>query len=69
MSESLLVFVPSGDAEKSYKNITTTPVYLDNIRENTMVYCNVVAPQSVQPVDKRWPDVQIQVMVEAKSVK
>ncbi|NDY74215.1 hypothetical protein DO021_20255 [Desulfobacter hydrogenophilus] len=67
--ESLLVFVPSGDAEKSYKNITTTPVYLDNIRENTMVYCKVVAPQSVQPVDKRWPDVEIQVMVEAKSVK
>ncbi|WP_321492957.1 CdaR family protein [uncultured Desulfobacter sp.] len=51
--ESVAVFVPSGDAGKSYKNITTTPVYLSNIRENTKFYCKVVAAQSVQPVDKR----------------
>ena len=66
--ESVSVFVPSGDAGKAYKNITTTPVYLDNIRENTMFYCKVVAPQAVQPLDKRWPDVEVQVVVEPKIV-
>ncbi len=67
--EALSVFVPAGDAGKKYKNITTTPGYLDNIRENTLFYCKVVAPQAVQPVDKRWPDVEVQVVVESKPVK
>ncbi len=67
--ESLLVFVPSGDAGKAYKSITTTPIYLNNIRENTMVYCKVVAPQAVQPVDKRWPDVEVHVTVAPKSAR
>jgi YbbR domain-containing protein len=61
--DTLSVFLPSGDTGKKYKNITTTPVYLDNIRETTTLYCKIISPPAIQPVDKRWPDVEVLVTV------
>jgi uncharacterized protein (TIGR00159 family) len=46
-------------------NLTTTPIYLESISENTNIYCKIIAPPSIQPADKRWPDVEVSITVTA----
>jgi hypothetical protein len=41
----------------------TTPVYLDGIYGDASVFCKIIAPPSLQPVEKRWPDVEIVITV------
>jgi diadenylate cyclase len=45
--------------------LTTTPIYLEGISENTTLYCKIIAPPSIQPADKRWPDVEVIITVAA----
>jgi hypothetical protein len=40
-------------------SIITTPVYLESITQTSSIFCKVIAPPAVQPVDKRWPDVEV----------
>ncbi len=61
---TLPVFLPSDAADKKYKTLTTTPLYLDNIRGTTTLYCKIISPPTIQPVEKRWPDVAVVVVVE-----
>jgi hypothetical protein len=46
--------------------VTTTPVYLDSIRENTKMLCKMIAPPGVQPAQNRWPDVEVEIRVSAQ---
>ncbi len=46
-------------------DVTTTPIYLDSVTGDTVVYCKIIAPPSFQPVDKRWPDVTVRLTVSA----
>ncbi len=39
--------------------LTTTPIYLQNITENTKLLCNLIAPPDIYPLDKQWPDVVV----------
>ena len=48
-------------------SVTTTPIYLETIRENTTILCKIIAPPNIQPVDRRWPDVEV--MVEVAPVR
>ncbi len=43
--------------------LTTTPIYLESISENMTLYCKIIAPPLIQPVDKRWPDVEVIITV------
>jgi diadenylate cyclase len=52
----------AGDPRKPM--LTTTPIYLDGITERLQLFCKIIAPPSVQPVDKRWPDVEVTIDVE-----
>ena len=61
--DRLAVLVPSGESDRHFGSLITTPVYLDGIRENTTLFCKVISPPAVQPVDKRWPDVEISLKV------
>lgn len=63
--EHLTVFIPADSGRENFKSITTTPVYLDSIRGSTTIYCKVVTPPSIQPVDKRWPDVEVILNISA----
>jgi diadenylate cyclase len=51
------------DMEK-IKEITTTPIYLESIYEDTKIYCKIIAPPAVQPADKRWPDVEVMIRLQ-----
>ena len=57
------VFSPAdGGKEKSLKLITT-PIYLDSIYKDASIFCKIIAPPSMQPADKRWPDVEVIIRV------
>jgi len=53
------VFSPTSDEMDKLISLTTTPIYLNNIYENTTIYCKIVALPAVQPKEKRWPDVVV----------
>ena len=53
------VLSPANKGPEKVKEITTTPIYLESISEDVRIYCKIIAPPAVQPVDKRWPDVEV----------
>jgi diadenylate cyclase len=58
-------FLPSGESGEASRTLTTTPVYLNNIQKDTTLFCKVVAPPTVQPVEKSWPDVTVLIKIKA----
>ena len=46
--------------------LTTTPIYLESITEETVIFCKIIAPPNLQPVDKRWPDAEVAIRVRSK---
>jgi len=44
-------------------SVLTTPIFLETVRNNTKVFCKIVAPPSVRPADGRWPDVEVEIVV------
>jgi uncharacterized protein (TIGR00159 family) len=46
--------------------LTTTPIYMESFQESTRVLCKIIAPPSVHPVEKRWPDVEVNVVLSRK---
>ncbi len=58
--------LPATGGKDQVSSITTTPIYLENLRETTTLFCKTIAPPAVQPVDKRWPDVEVTIEVRPK---
>ena len=58
--------LPGTGGKEQVSSITTTPLYLENFRETTTLFCKIIAPPAVQPVDKRWPDVEVTIEVRPK---
>ena len=58
-------FAPVAQGEEEDFTVMTTPVYLESIKENTRLFCKIIAPPSIQPTDKRWPDVEIVIRVDS----
>jgi diadenylate cyclase len=51
-------------AEKNREvKVITTPIYLDSIYNDAKIFCKVIAPPAVQPANKRWPDVEVEIKV------
>ena len=61
--DKVMAFLPGTGEKEAVVSITTTPIYLENLKETTTVFCKIIAPPAIQPVDKRWPDVQVTVEV------
>jgi uncharacterized protein (TIGR00159 family) len=49
---------------KVLTTITTTPIYLENFENDTVIYCKIIAPPVLHPVDKRWPDVKVTITLD-----
>lgn len=58
------VFSPAAGKKDKPTSVITTPVYLESIDRDTSIFCKIIAPPSVQPVEKRWPDVEVVIKVE-----
>ena len=62
----LKVLSPEADGKKQLVDVVTTPVYLESIYSDTSLFCKIIAPPSLQPVDRRWPDVEVVIKVGKK---
>ncbi len=62
--QKVKAFLPVEEGQKDI-TITTTPIYLETIKDDTSLMCKIIAPTNVQPVDKRWPDVEVTIRVSA----
>lgn len=61
--DTVLVTVPVSSGEKLDKAILTTPISLESISTDSTLFCKVIARPSIQPVAKRWPDVEVLIEV------
>jgi hypothetical protein len=46
---------------KNIDEVLTTPIYLESISTDSKLFCKVIARPSIQPVGKRWPDVEVSI--------
>jgi len=53
------VFSPVASGQTQSVTVMTTPIYLESISEDTKLYCKIIAPPSVHPSEKRWPDIEV----------
>ena len=62
--DSLKVLAPSSRGDQKPQSLSTSPVYLNSITSDNRILCKIVAPPSVQPVGKSWPDIEVLIIVE-----
>lgn len=46
--------------------LITTPIFLGKIKANTTIFGKIIVPPRIQPVDRKWPDVEIQIKVKKR---
>jgi hypothetical protein len=51
------------DALAREVKVITTPIYLDSIYNDAKIFCKVIAPPAIQPANKQWPDVEVEIKV------
>jgi hypothetical protein len=64
--EKVRVLSPIVEKQKKVVSAITTPIHLESIYNDSKIYCKIIAPPAVQPVDKRWPDVEVMIKVGYK---
>lgn len=62
--DSVLVNVPATKGVKNTDELLTTPIYLESISTDSRLFCKIIARPSIQPVAKRWPDVEVMIEVQ-----
>lgn len=62
--ETVQVLAPPDQDGSKTVNASTTPVYLNSIESSSVIYCKIITPPSMQPVDKKWPDVMVTIELE-----
>jgi len=60
----LKVFSPVTNGQTQAVSVITTPIYLESIVEDTKLYCKIIAPPTVHPSEKRWPDIEVTIKVK-----
>ncbi len=61
--ERLKILSPGPERKPGDIALTTTPIYLENLRESTSLLCKIIAPPTVQPLERRWPDVEVRITI------
>ncbi len=62
--ETVLVTIPVTKDDKNNTEVLTTPIYLESISTDSKLFCKVIARPSIQPVAKRWPDVEVMIELQ-----
>jgi diadenylate cyclase len=62
--ESVKVMSPVVQDNENQISVTTTPIYLDGIKSDIKVLCKIIAPQTIQPAGKQWPDVEVSIRIK-----
>ena len=59
--ETVLVTMPVSKNDRDTDEVLTTPIYLESISTDSKLFCKIIARPSIQPVGKRWPDVEVSI--------
>ena len=62
--EMVQVLAPPDREGHKTTNISTTPIYLNSVDSTSTLFCKIVAPPAMQPVDRKWPDVKVTIEIE-----
>lgn len=62
--EGLKVFAPSARRDQKQQALSTSPIYLNSITNDSSIFTKIIAPPSYQPVGKNWPDVEVIITLE-----
>ena len=66
--ERIRVLAPMELISNKIIKLMTTPIYMDNAREDKVIYCNIIAPRHVQPVvEKNWPVIEIKLNIKRRA--
>ncbi|MBD3288324.1 hypothetical protein GF337_05930 [candidate division KSB1 bacterium] len=61
------VLVPMDIDVQGNLRLLTTPIYLENVRSEKTIYCNLIAPGFVQPAGNAFPPVEVVLKVRRRS--
>ena len=64
--EKVRVLSPLTEGAHKGVSVTTTPIYLENLKETTSLSCKIIAPPNIQPAERRWPDVEVSIEITPK---
>jgi len=67
--KNITVLAPVDSNQENDIELLTTPIYLENIRQNIKIICNLIAPAKIQPVKDRFPDVELFLAVKDTTQK
>jgi uncharacterized protein (TIGR00159 family) len=62
--EKVKVFSPATEGKATSVSVLTTPIYLESISDDITLYCKIIAPPAVHPVEKRWPDIEVKITLK-----
>ncbi|MBU0986470.1 MAG: diadenylate cyclase [Proteobacteria bacterium] len=65
----ILALLPAGMGKRAEISLMTTPIYMESIKEDFTIFCKIIGPSDIQPIDRRWPDVQVHIKVGFKGEK
>ncbi len=67
--DRIKVLVPSDGKNSEIPAVMTTPIYLESVTGDAVVFAKIIAPPPLQPVDKRWPDVEVRLRLNDTPAK
>jgi hypothetical protein len=62
--QSITVLAQVDSVQENDFKLLTAPIYLENIRQNVKIVSNLIAPDKIQPIKGRFPDVEIFIAVK-----
>jgi diadenylate cyclase len=60
------ILTPEPESFRKEGGLSTAPIYLEGITENTTLFTKIAAPPGIQPIDKHWPEVEVEIKVRGK---
>lgn len=63
MPQKLKALVKESDSKSQNLVLATTPIYLENIKSDTVIQTKIIVSPRFQHVDKKWPDVDVHIKV------
>ena len=63
MPQKVKILTPLSGGRSKAVDVITTPIYLKSIYTDISLYCKIIAPPTVHPAAKSWPDVEVVIKV------
>ncbi len=62
--KTITILAPMDRGEEGEIFLLTTPIYLENVKQDVTLFCKLVAPSNIQALDRDLPDVEVNISVE-----